>query len=140
MCGGAYSSWPTAPTRTSAPGHHRPPARLAVTADGGQSQGEVLICQDELDDRDIELAYGIGPRYRRRGLASEAVTVDTEYAVQRLGARRVVLRIEAGNAASAAVARSTGFRPTTDEPVAREAKGRRVLLRTWCHGNGGPAS
>ncbi|MFD7622183.1 GNAT family N-acetyltransferase [Streptomyces sp. NPDC059802] len=114
--------------------------QLAITADGGQPQGEVLLFQDELDQRDIELAYGVGPRYRSRGLASEAVAVTTEYAVHRLDARRVLLRIEAGNAPSAAVARSAGFRPTADEPVQREAKGRRVLLETWCHRNGEPVS
>ncbi|MCX5504690.1 MULTISPECIES: GNAT family N-acetyltransferase [unclassified Streptomyces] len=113
--------------------------QLAITADGGQPQGEVLIWWDDLDDRDIELAYGVGSRFRRRGLASAAVTVATGYALQHCGARRVLLRIEADNAPSAAVARSAGFAPTTDEPVAREAKGRRVLLRTWGHGNGEPA-
>ncbi|WP_405719282.1 GNAT family N-acetyltransferase [Streptomyces sp. NBC_00046] len=114
--------------------------QLAITAEGGQPQGEVLLFQDDLDDRDIELAYGVGPRYRRRGLASAAVVVATEYAVRHLGARRVLLRIEAENAPSAAVARAAGFVPGADELVAREAKGRRVLLRTWCHGNGAPAS
>lgn len=117
--------------------------QLAITADGGQPQGEVLLFQDDQDDkddRDIELAYGVGPRYRRRGLASAAVVVATEYAVQHLAARRVILRIEVENAPSAAVARSAGFVPTADELVAREAKGRRVLLRTWCHGNGEPGS
>ncbi|MFD0340164.1 GNAT family N-acetyltransferase [Streptomyces sp. NPDC127117] len=114
--------------------------QLAITADGGQPQGEVLLWQDDLDDRDIELAYGVGPRYRRRGLASAAVTAATGYAVHHLEARRVLLRIEADNVPSAAVARSAGFTPTADELVAREAKGRRVLLRTWCHGNGEPPS
>ncbi|MFB7214341.1 GNAT family N-acetyltransferase [Streptomyces sp. NPDC056255] len=114
--------------------------QLAITADGGQPQGEVLLFQDDQDDRDIELAYGVGPRYRRRGLASAAVAVATEYAVQHLDARRVILRIEVENAPSAAVARSAGFAPTADDLVAREAKGRRVLLRTWCHGNGEPES
>ncbi|WP_329587261.1 GNAT family N-acetyltransferase [Streptomyces sp. NBC_01005] len=113
--------------------------QLAITADGGQPQGEVLIWWDDPDDRDIELAYGVGSRFRRRGLASAAVTVATGYALQHCEARRVLLRIEAGNAPSAAVARSAGFAPTTDELVEREAKGRRVLLRTWCHGNGEPA-
>ncbi|WP_326769354.1 GNAT family N-acetyltransferase [Streptomyces sp. NBC_01591] len=114
--------------------------QLAITADGGQPQGEVLLFQDDLDDRDIELAYGVGPRHRRRGLASEAVMVATEYAVHHLDARRVLLRIEADNAPSAAVARSAGFRPAADELVPRESKGWRVLLRTWCHRNGEPAS
>lgn len=73
-------------------------------------------------------------------VASGAVTVAAAYAVQYFGARRVVLRIGAGAAPSAAVARSTGCRPATDEPVARETKRRWVLLGAWCQGNGGPAS
>ncbi len=44
-----------------------------------------------------------------------------------------MLRIEAGNAASEAVARSTGFALADDEPVVRTSKGRELVLRTWRH-------
>ncbi len=106
--------------------------QLAVTTDGLEPKGEVLLFQDELDDRDVELAYGIGARFRRQGLAAEAVMIATEYAIRQLGARRVLLRIDVANVPSAAVAASSGFQLTADEPIERRSKGRRVLLRTWC--------
>ncbi|MEU4799433.1 GNAT family N-acetyltransferase [Streptomyces sp. NPDC023327] len=109
--------------------------QLAVTTDGLEPKGELLLFQDELDDRDIELAYGIGARFRRQGLAAEAVVIATEYAIRHLGARRVLLRIDVANVPSAAVAASSGFQLTADEPFERKSKGRRVLLRTWCRHN-----
>lgn len=105
---------------------------LAVTADGGTPLGEVLFFRGDPEGRDVELAYGIGSPYRRRGLASRAVLVVGEHMHRRRATGRVLLRIEADNAASAAVARSAGFRLTGDEPVVREAKGREVVLHTWC--------
>jgi len=43
----------------------------------------------------------------------------------------VVLCVEEGNAAGVAVARSTGFTLTDDEPVLRTSRGRRITRRTW---------
>ncbi|MCN9242354.1 GNAT family N-acetyltransferase [Streptomyces sp. RY43-2] len=115
----------------------RTKAQLAITTDGEQPRGEVYLFRCRVDVRDIELAYAVGSRHRRQGLASRAVKLATDYAHRHLGARRVLLRIEARNAPSMAVARATGFRLTDDEPVTREAKGRQVTLYTWCHHNGG---
>ncbi|MEV8451636.1 GNAT family N-acetyltransferase [Streptomyces sp. NPDC052095] len=115
-------------------------AQLAITTDGGQPRGEVLLFRCELDARDVELAYGVGSRHRRQGLASRAVELMASYASRDLGARRVLLRIEPANAPSEAVARTTGFRLTDDEPLTREAKGRRVELLTWCLECGGTDS
>ncbi|MFJ8672047.1 GNAT family N-acetyltransferase [Streptomyces sp. NPDC093589] len=82
------------------------------------------------DDPEISrwtpVASPCGPMWRALGLA-------TRYASGRLRARRVLLRIEAGNLASTAVARSAGFRLTGDALLVREVKGRRVALQTWCH-------
>ena len=105
----------------------------AVTTDGGEPLGEVLLFRAGPDDRDIEIAYGIGSRFRRRGLAGRALGLATHYASGRLRARRVLLRIEADNLASTAVARSAGFRLTGDALLVREVKGRRAALQTWCH-------
>ncbi|MEX0171439.1 GNAT family N-acetyltransferase [Streptomyces sp. LMG1-1-1.1] len=118
----------------------RKTAQLAITTDGEQPRGEVLLCRCEFDARDVELAYGVGSRHRRQGLASRAVTLVADYARRQLGARRVLLRIEAGNLRSVAVARTTGFQLTDDKPIEREAKGRQVTLLTWCHENDGAVS
>ncbi len=107
--------------------------QLAITTDGRLPLGEVLVFPSATDERDVELAYGVGPAHRGRGLASAAVRLVTEYAARHTRPRRVVLRIEAGNTASEAVAASTGFVLTGDEPVVRRHKEREAVLRTWCH-------
>lgn len=107
--------------------------QLAITTDGMQPQGEILLFRSDVDARDIELAYGIGPQFRRQGLATRAVRLATDYALRQLAPRRVLLRIEAANVASEAVAKAASFRLTGDEPVLRDSRGRQVLLRTWAY-------
>ncbi|MGQ4385635.1 GNAT family N-acetyltransferase [Streptomyces sp. SAS_270] len=108
--------------------------QLAITTDGVRPLGEVLLFLSASDPRDVELAYGVGAAHRGRGLASNAVRLLAGYAERTTGARRTLLRIEAGNAASEAVAGATGFVLTGDEPVIRISKGREVVLRTWSRG------
>ncbi|MEV0125159.1 GNAT family N-acetyltransferase [Streptomyces sp. NPDC050703] len=108
-------------------------AQLAITTDGVQPRGEILLFLSELNARDVELAYGIGPQHRRQSLAARSVTLLADYACRQLAARRVLLRIEAGNTPSAAVARASGFRLTDDQPVTRQAKDRQVTLSTWSY-------
>ncbi|MEU9287405.1 GNAT family N-acetyltransferase [Streptomyces sp. NPDC048275] len=110
--------------------------QLAVITDGGPAQGEILLFRSAADERDVELAYGVGAAHRGHGLASRAVRLVTEYVVLHIAVRRVVLRIEEGNTASERVAKATGFALTDDEPVVRTAKGREVVLRTWSHPGG----
>ncbi|MER6137953.1 GNAT family N-acetyltransferase [Streptomyces sp. NPDC001815] len=105
--------------------------QLAITTDGVVPRGEVLLFPSKADERDVEIAYGVGAAHRGRGLASRAVRLLSAHAVRHTGARRVVLCIEEANAASAAVARSAGFTLTDDEPVLRTSRGREVALRTW---------
>ncbi|WP_369255223.1 GNAT family N-acetyltransferase [Streptomyces sp. R35] len=107
--------------------------QLAITTDGGVPQGEILLFRSAADERDVELAYGVGAAYRGRGLATRAVRLAVDFVKGRAAVRRVVLCIEDGNGASQAVAKAAGFVPTDDEPVVREAKGRVVVLRTWSH-------
>ncbi|MPY59019.1 GNAT family N-acetyltransferase [Streptomyces spongiae] len=109
---------------------------LAITTDGELPLGEVLLFRSATDPRDTELAYGVGPAHRGRGLAAKAVRLVTEYATRHLRPRRVVLCIEEENTASEAVAKSTGFELTDDELVVRRHKDRDVTLRTWCHRHG----
>ncbi|MBC6457608.1 GNAT family N-acetyltransferase [Actinomadura sp. HBU206391] len=107
--------------------------QLAITSDGRNAQGEILLFRPDADDHEVELAYGIGARHRRQRLAARAVELMTAYAYDVLAMRRVVLRIDPENLASVAVARATGFRLTGDHPVIKERDGRRVSLLTWCH-------
>ncbi|MFE3205370.1 GNAT family N-acetyltransferase [Embleya sp. NPDC059237] len=119
--------------------------QLAITLDGGEPCGEVLLFPDA-DGPDVdlgsavarprrvgEIAYGIGARHRRQGLAGRAVRLMTEYARDELGADAVILRIAADNAPSIAVARSTGFHLTDAKPVTRPRPDGQVVLNTWLH-------
>ncbi|PBC65908.1 GNAT family N-acetyltransferase [Streptomyces sp. Tue6028] len=107
--------------------------QLAITTDGGPARGEILLFRNAVDERDLELAYGVGPAHRGRGIATRAVRLAVDFAGRRVGPRRMVLCIENGNTASERVARAAGFSLTNDRPVVREAKGREVVLRTWSH-------
>ncbi|WP_330173689.1 GNAT family N-acetyltransferase [Streptomyces sp. NBC_01498] len=105
--------------------------QLAVTTDGRAPLGEVMVSVAEEDGTEVELAYGIGAPYRRRGLASRAVRLLLPQAFHATSVRRAVLRIEPSNEASAAVARTTGFRLSDDPLLLRENNGRTVELATW---------
>jgi RimJ/RimL family protein N-acetyltransferase len=105
--------------------------QLAVTTDGNLPRGEVLLFRSASDERDLELAYGVGSAHRGRGLAGRAVRLVSEYAVREIRPRRVVLRIDAANAASEAVARSCAFELTDEPPVRRGPRDREAVLRTW---------
>lgn len=113
--------------------------QLAITTDGGRPRGEILLFRSAADERDLELAYGVGAAYRGRGLATRAVRLAVHFAKRCIGGRRVVLCIEDGNAASEAVAKATGFVLTDEDPVLRAAKDREVVLRTWSHLEDGEA-
>ena len=101
---------------------------LAVTTDGARPLGEVLLGATEPDE--AEIGYCIDAAHRRRRLATRSVRAMTGHAGD-LGLRRVVLRIEAANDASAGVARAAGFVLTPAPPQVRQSKGRTVELRTW---------
>ncbi|MGC0335736.1 GNAT family N-acetyltransferase [Streptomyces sp. SLBN-8D4] len=92
--------------------------QLAVTTDGILPRGEVLLFRSGSDERDVELA-------------GRAVRLAAEYAVREIRPRRVLLRIDAANAAGEAVARSCAFELTDEPPVRRESRGREAVLRTW---------
>ncbi|MET9552937.1 GNAT family N-acetyltransferase [Streptomyces sp. NPDC006645] len=105
--------------------------QLAITTDGHTPLGEVLLFTAAEDGSQVELAYGIGAPYRRRGLASRAVRLLLPHAFTAPSVHRAVLRIDPTNAASEAVAVKTGFRLTDEPPVVRESDDRSVRLRTW---------
>src|ERR1700761_6535830 len=77
--------------------------QLAITADGGRPMGEVLLFGVDAGLREAELGYLVGARYRRRGLASGALSLLSGYARETLGVNRLLLRIDPDNTASRAV-------------------------------------
>lgn len=107
--------------------------QLAITTDGHQPLGEILLFRRGENRQEVELAYAIGVRYRRQRLALRAVRLMTAYAYENMAAQRVILRIAGDNDASSGVARAVGFRLTDEAPAIRNREGRTITLRTWCH-------
>ncbi|MGW7202882.1 GNAT family N-acetyltransferase [Streptomyces sp. NPDC054837] len=58
----------------------------------------------------VNVAYGLYPSWRGRGLATRAVLLASRYAASE-GGKEAVIRVEPENAASAAVAQRAGFIP-----------------------------
>ncbi|MFI7611002.1 GNAT family N-acetyltransferase [Nonomuraea terrae] len=104
--------------------------QLAITADGDAPMGEILLFRTG-SPGEAELAYAVGPRHRRRRLATRAVQLITSYAYDVLGMDHVLLRIAQDNRGSVAVAHSAGFAPTDALPLTRA--GSRHPLHTWRH-------
>jgi RimJ/RimL family protein N-acetyltransferase len=105
--------------------------QLAITVDGGRPLGEVLLFGVDAGRREAELGYLVGAAHRGHGLASRALTVLSGYAHGTLRLSRLLLRIDPGNAASAAVARRCGFRLTGEPPILQEGPHGPSGLGTW---------
>ncbi|MCX4825674.1 GNAT family N-acetyltransferase [Streptomyces sp. NBC_01142] len=58
----------------------------------------------------VNVAYGLYPSWRGRGLATRAVVLASRYAASE-GGQEAVIQVEPENPASAAVARRAGFTP-----------------------------
>ncbi|MGW2781611.1 GNAT family N-acetyltransferase [Streptomyces populi] len=101
---------------------------LAITVDGGAPLGEVMLRRTP---EDMEIGYAVGPAHRGQGLAVRAVRVMAAYAFERWAAQRVILELEAENAASVAVATKAGFTLLDVPLITGEEKGRPYTLQTW---------
>ncbi len=101
---------------------------FAITVDGGAPLGEGMMRRVP---GGFELGYAVGPAHRGQGLAPRAVRVMAAYAVEELGAERVILELEAENTASVAVAVKAGFTLLDVPLIEGEEKGRPFRLQTW---------
>ncbi|MEV4279344.1 GNAT family N-acetyltransferase [Actinoplanes xinjiangensis] len=105
--------------------------QLAITTDGGRPLGEVLLFNVRPEAPEAELGYLIGLPYRRRGLASAALSLLSTYAFDTLALRRLLLRIDRGNTASTSVARRCGYRPAAEPPIQQDGPYGPATLDTW---------
>jgi len=103
--------------------------QLAITEDGGEPMGEVLIFPTDSDDV-CELAYAVGAAYRGRDLAARAVRAVLPLATA-AGYTAARLSIAVDNVASQRVARSAGFTASGEPLRRRERKGYALLMATW---------
>ena len=72
-----------------------------------------------------ELAYGVGPDFRGRGMMTTAVRLVSRWAFDELGLQRLELRTHQDNAASQRVAEKAGFTREGIERGSREVRGDR---------------
>jgi len=104
--------------------------RLAITTDGGEPLGEVVLLLKEGLSGPAELGYAVGPAHRGQDLAARSLRVLTAYALE-LGLSPLKLQIDSENAASEAVARRVGYALTDAPPEAKVEKGLEITLLTW---------
>ncbi|GAA0461377.1 hypothetical protein Aca07nite_73780 [Actinoplanes capillaceus] len=114
--------------------------QLAITTDGRPPLGEVLLFNVRSELHEAELGYLVGRPYRRRGLASAALSLLTGYAFDTLGLRRLLLRIDRGNTASTSVARRCGYRPAAEPPIQQAGPHGPTVLDTWEYVEGRPGT
>jgi RimJ/RimL family protein N-acetyltransferase len=105
--------------------------QLAITTDGERPLGEALLFGYDAGRSEAELGYVVGAAHRGRGLATRALGLLSGYARRELALVRLILRIDPGNAASRAVARRCGFRPTGEAPILQEGGHGSGRLETW---------
>jgi RimJ/RimL family protein N-acetyltransferase len=80
-----------------------------VDDETGEQLGMALAPTVEQDAATAELGYVVAPRARRRGVATTALGLLTDWALSELGAERLELRISVDNVASQRVAESCGY-------------------------------
>jgi RimJ/RimL family protein N-acetyltransferase len=105
--------------------------QLAITLADGVPVGEMLLFGVDAGLREAELGYLVGAGYRRRGLASSALSLLSGYALGTLGLTRLLLRIDPANTASCAVARRCGYQLTGEPPILQEGPYGPSSLGTW---------
>ena len=105
--------------------------QLVITDDGERPLGEVLLFGVDIGLKEAELGYLVSAEHRRRGLAAGALSLLSAYAQSTLKLSRLVLRIDPGNTASAAVARRCGYRLTGEPPILQEGPYGPTSLDTW---------
>lgn len=87
---------------------------LVIDVDG-EVAGEVGLAQIDVVAGTTEIGWWVAADRRRRGLAARAARLLASWAVSELCVESVVARCDAGNPASAAVARAAGFSPADGE-------------------------
>lgn len=103
------------------------PLMLAITTDGAEPRGEVLLMADGT------MGYALGVRHRGQGLAARALRLLRDHAHAVLGTELLRLEIEPDNAPSIRVAERADFRLAQPAAKTGELKGRPYVLDVWEH-------
>jgi aminoglycoside 6'-N-acetyltransferase len=98
-------------TRLAEVGDYLQPAiRARGGDDDGAFVGTMYLELKSVDDRTAELGWIVGPRFQRRGYASECAALLLDLAFGELGLHRVVAELDPRNAASVGVCERLGMR------------------------------
>jgi RimJ/RimL family protein N-acetyltransferase len=93
--------------------YDQPDGRRAGFAIVDEADGEFLgmaaLVTLDMDGREAEAGYIVAPSARGRGIASRALTLLTDWALDELGLERVELRITVDNEPSIRVAEKCGY-------------------------------
>jgi RimJ/RimL family protein N-acetyltransferase len=105
--------WPEGFERTWLERYDQPDGARAGFAIEDEADGEFLgmaaLVTLDLEGREAEAGYIVGPQARGRGIASRALKLLTDWALEELDLERVELRITVGNEPSMRVAEKCGF-------------------------------
>ena len=107
----ASSSWPTGSTAGLAV--LAAMARPLLSPVPQHSRFIGVIGMNERGDGTVEISYGIAPRWRRRGLATHAARLSSQWIASQPGVHRVEARIGQGDRAGERVAVKAGFELAT---------------------------
>jgi len=83
------------------------PAVIVAAAETDEMIGVVFLRVREHDS--VEVAFGVAPAFRNRGIATAAVVLVSGWCLEELAAARVELRVGQSNLASQRVAAKAGF-------------------------------
>jgi RimJ/RimL family protein N-acetyltransferase len=101
------AEWFALTRTTRAAGHQA--AFAVVDADNGELLGSIDLRRNPADAAIGELGYMVGPRARRRGVATQAVELATRWAFDSLGIERMEILVDPRNEASVKVAEAAGY-------------------------------
>lgn len=86
-----------------------PPLSLAIVVDGRAAGGVGLQLLTDVNRRTAEIGYWLGAAHWGRGIATEAVTLATDWAFGAHGLLRIFAQPFAGNLASRRVLEKAGY-------------------------------
>lgn len=84
--------------------------QLAVVDEAGHLVGDLALCVDADEHRQLEVGFTLAPEHQGKGYATEALRGLLGYAFGTLGMHRVVAVTDARNHAAAALLTRVGFR------------------------------
>jgi RimJ/RimL family protein N-acetyltransferase len=107
------------------------PLAFTITECGNDEYRGVILLSTERPSGIVELAYGVHPAARRRGLVTRSIRLVAPWAFQALGAERLEGRTDPENIASQRALERAGFTREGLERESRSVQGVRKDMICW---------